>query len=517
LSDSPRRNRRPEGAEAPASGAKRPDLSQKFATGFALMSVVPILLAVYLMSREDGPVQLLGVHGLIVLLMLASAIAGFSFIRRELARTFLSILDAASQSASGSLQERIRDASQDEIGKISETIRTITRRLEEQSSEAERTKDRLRGGITRVAQAIQTSRNGTSLLEFLAQGAIEAVDGRTAYLVGVDEEAGDFVTRSAVGDGAEELTDRRVPLGEGIPGLAARERRPVLLHDLDEVEAPTAGHGLSRLPETTIAVPLFHGDTLHGVLIVHDRRSGGKFTDDDLSVVANLTTLISAALGQQEVQRHLEDSLDSVLRMFSQTIEGRDPYARGHSARVARYCEEMAKSLRLDEDTIRTLRRAALLHDIGKIAVPETVLKKEGRFTEEELEHVRTHAAHAESLLKSVPQLAPVGPMIRHHHERCDGSGYPDGLKGDDIPLTTHILIVANAFDVMTSDRSYRKAMSLAEAFETLKSNAGRHWDRRAVHALMSLDPKVLKATGDVVSAKEAVKGQGTASISVKE
>jgi polar amino acid transport system substrate-binding protein len=271
------------------------------------------------------------------------------------------------------------------------------------------------------------------------------------------------------------------------------------------------------VPESTLAAPLFHGETLHGVLVVHDRKKGGKFTDDDLSVVTNLTSLITAALGQQEAQMRLEDSLDAVLRSFAETIESRDPYSRGHTARVARYCEEMARSLRLDEDTIRLLRRAALLHDIGKVNVPESVLKKDGRFTDEELEHVRTHPTHAEQIVRAVPQLVSLAPMIRHHHERCDGSGYPDGLSGDDLPLTTHILIVANAFDVMTSDRSYRKAMSLNEAFDQMKDSAGKWWDRRAVHALMSLDQKVLKATADVVTGAGAVKGQGTASISVKE
>ncbi|MCA9753543.1 MAG: HD domain-containing protein [Gemmatimonadetes bacterium] len=502
-----------DGNEAETSRTS-PSFSKMVSTGFALMSVVPILLSVYLMSRPSGVGG--GVAVVIVGLMIASAIAGFFFIRRELSNVFLGILHSARNSAAGDLEERIRHASEDEIGKISETIRSITRKLEDQSTEAERAKDRLRGGLTRVAQAIQASRNSRGLLEYLVSGALESVDGRVAYVMEVDEEAGDFVTLTAVGEGAESLREKRIPLGEGIPGLAARERRPIQIDDLASQGIEWEGF-LDEVPTSTIAAPLFHGEMLHGVLIVHDRNDAMSFTEDDVAVVSNLTALTSAALGQQATQARLEDALDAALHLFSQTVESRDPYARGHSARVARYCEKMAASLRLDLETTRMLRRAALLHDVGKIVVPEHVLRKEGRFNDEELEHVRTHSAHGEKLVRAVSHLQSLAPMIRHHHERSDGSGYPDGLSGDDIPLTTHILIVANAFDVMTSDRSYRKAMSLNDAFETLRAGAGRQFDRRAVHALLTLDPKVLKAAADSVGGGGAVKGQGTASISVRD
>jgi HD-GYP domain-containing protein (c-di-GMP phosphodiesterase class II) len=162
------------------------------------------------------------------------------------------------------------------------------------------------------------------------------------------------------------------------------------------------------------------------------------------------------------------------------------------------------------------LRRAALIHDVGKITLPETLLRKESRFTPEELELVRTHSAAGEKLVRAIPALASAAPLVRHHHERCDGSGYPDGLKADAIPIPTHVLIVANAFDIMTSDRSYRQAMSLTEALETLRSKAGVWYDRRAVHALLGLDRSVLHVTNDVSEGNAAVRGRGTASISVK-
>ena len=118
--------------------------------------------------------------------------------------------------------------------------------------------------------------------------------------------------------------------------------------------------------------------------------------------------------------------------------------------------------------------------------------------------------------MRAIPALASLAPFVRHHHERCDGSGYPDGLAGDSVPLPTHVLIVANAFDIMTSDRSYRKAMSLNEALEVLRAKAGVWYDRRAVQALLSLDRALLSAAHDTTDGSSSVKGRATASVSVR-
>lgn len=501
---------------APTSSKPAPaDVGPLLSAGFALMALVPILLAVFLLDR--GPGGVMGLSGLVVLSMLASALSGFFFIRRELSRTLLAILRAASREASGDISERLREASEDEIAKISATIQTITSKLQTGSADAQRTRDRLNDGIGRVAHAAQTARSAEQLYDLLIQGAIECVDGRVGYFVDVDEAAGDFVTRAAAGDEVDVARTWRVALGEGVPGRCARERRAVLLND-----AAAGGEGIAppftTPPQSTLAVPVLVGETLSGVIVVHDRRSGGQFTEDDASALGGYATLAGVALGPWGSRDRLEQSLDETLAGFMAAIEARDPYMRGHASRVARYCEEMAKALRLDEDTTRTLRRAALAHDIGKLTLPETLLRKEARFTPEELELVRCHSVAGEKLLRAIPAMASLAPLVRHHHERCDGSGYPEGLKGDSIPIPTHVLIVANAYDIMTSDRSYRKAMSLTEALETLRAKAGIWYDRRAVHALLGLDRSVLHATnGGESEAAANVRGRGTASISVRD
>ncbi|GJM44680.1 MAG: hypothetical protein DHS20C21_15220 [Gemmatimonadota bacterium] len=491
------------------------NVSHALSAGFAFMSLVPILLAVFLVIGQEGGgtlgTILGGRTGALIVLMLISSVGGFFFIRRELVRTFQSVMTRASESATGDLSEHIREASAGEMSRISETIQGIAKGMENQAEDAARSRDRLRSGVCRLTQALQAARSQDQLWQGLVEGALDAVNGRTAYLMCVDEAVGDFLTVAAAGEESAVARETKVPLGEGVPGLAARERKPVLL---GTENGKGDAHGV-KVPECTLAVPMFRGETLQGVLIVQGSPSGDTFTEDDLTLAASLASLAAASMGQQDSSERLEDTLDQVLRAFATSVEERDPYARGHASRVAHYCEEMARSLNLDDETVRTVRRAAYIHDIGKLAIPETLLRKEGRFTDEELEHVRAHVITAEKVLARLPSLASLAPMVRHHHERCDGSGYPDGLQGDAIPLTTHVLIVANAFDVMTSDRSYRQAMSLSMALDLLKTKAGSWYDRRAVHALLALDEKVLKATGEL-DPNQPEKAPGAPAISVR-
>ena len=498
----------PRGMPASVRGSASPMLT----VGFALMSVVPILAAVALATARSAPdLGLLGRSGVTVVLMLVSAVSGFLFLRQEIHR----ILREARSGPADAAERPPSRSADDDLKRITSTIQGITRQLEERTDAAVRSTDRLRGGLHHVAHAIQAARSTDDLLDEIVEGALQAVDGRTAYLMGVDEEEGDFVAIAAVGENAATARGAKIPLGEGVPGLTARERRPLLLCDVDTAQM----EGMPKAPECTIAVPMFAGEMLHGVLIVEDRAGGGKFTQDDLGVIANLATLSSAALRQHESNGRIETMLEEVLKVFASVVEMRDPYSRGHAIRVARYCEEMARALHLDADTIGTLRRAAFIHDLGKIAIPETLLRKEGKYTEEEAKHVRNHVSQAERLLLDLPELAPLAPIVRHHHERCDGSGYPDGLKGDEIPLTTHILIVANAYDVITSDRSYRQAASVKDALKELQAKTGTWYDSRAVEALVGLDEKLLKATGDMSgpSDSESVKERGAASISIRD
>jgi len=182
-------------------------------------------------------------------------------------------------------------------------------------------------------------------------------------------------------------------------------------------------------------------------------------------------------LYQMNVQ--LTAELEEKLELMVKSMEARDPYTSGHSRRVSEYALTIARELKLSAEDLDNIKRAALLHDVGKIYEEfAPLLRKEGKLTVEEMMTMRTHVVRSAQLVATAGRLrGAVEGMIRHHHENFDGTGYPDGLVGDEIPVGARIIMIADTIDAMTTDRPYRKAMSLARAVEELEKYAGRQFD----------------------------------------
>jgi HD-GYP domain-containing protein (c-di-GMP phosphodiesterase class II) len=181
----------------------------------------------------------------------------------------------------------------------------------------------------------------------------------------------------------------------------------------------------------------------------------------------------------------LQTSYTEALTALTAAVEARDPYTRGHSEKVARLALSIGERLRLPPESLRTLYYGGLLHDIGKIAIPDSILHKQGPLNAEEFAAIKEHPGRAEDIVARIPSLRSLRGAIRWHHERLDGSGYPDGLRGDAIPLDARILAVADVYDAMTSGRVYRSAFPIAEVLDWLRAHAGTQLDERSVSALM--------------------------------
>jgi putative two-component system response regulator len=196
---------------------------------------------------------------------------------------------------------------------------------------------------------------------------------------------------------------------------------------------------------------------------------------------------VQSLLKLKEYTDELE-SAESVLCTLGLSVESRDPYTEGHCERLSRYATELGRYLGLDEDSLTALKRGGYLHDLGKITVPDAVLKKHDNLTPEEWAIMRQHPVTGEKICKPLRSLRLVLPIIRHHHEHFDGSGYPDGLKGEDIPLLARILQVVDVYDALRTARPYKPAMTHAEAEQVMNSeaNAGL-WDPHLVHAFFGL------------------------------
>ncbi|HHW03179.1 MAG TPA: HD-GYP domain-containing protein [Thermoanaerobacterales bacterium] len=172
------------------------------------------------------------------------------------------------------------------------------------------------------------------------------------------------------------------------------------------------------------------------------------------------------------------------IQALATAIEAKDPYTRGHSERVAMYSSIIAEEMNLPEDFLNTLNFAALLHDIGKIGIPDEILNKPGKLSEEEFDRIRIHPILGANIVEKIDFLAQASSYIRFHHERQNGRGYPEGLKGEDIPLGAAILAVADAFDALTSDRPYRRAWNLDDTLHEIEINSGIQFRPEVVEAL---------------------------------
>jgi diguanylate cyclase (GGDEF)-like protein/putative nucleotidyltransferase with HDIG domain len=199
-----------------------------------------------------------------------------------------------------------------------------------------------------------------------------------------------------------------------------------------------------------------------------------------ISVAVEIAQLISSLRKQLEKEKEL---IDEVLRSLVRGIEIRDSYTRGHSERVAFYSKRIAQEMGLSEGEVEKIYTAALLHDIGKIGIPDSILLKPGKLSDKEYEIIKLHPILSYELLKHLDFIKGVVDGVKYHHERWDGSGYPEGLRGEEIPLSARIIAVADSFDAMTSHRIYRKAMSKKEALREIKRLSGRAYDPKVVES----------------------------------
>jgi len=205
------------------------------------------------------------------------------------------------------------------------------------------------------------------------------------------------------------------------------------------------------------------------------------FRRSELRLIISIAEQVNVVITNTDLYNELERFIVDMVKSLVQAIEAKDTYTRGHSERVGHYSMLLADKMGLDREQKTNLQWAAMLHDVGKIGIAETILNKPGPLTADEYEKVKSHPSQGHAILKPLAPLKGAMPGILHHHERYDGKGYPDGLKGDDIPLLGRIIAVPDTFDAINSSRAYRKGSSVQKALEIVQSVAGSQLDARIV------------------------------------
>lgn len=230
---------------------------------------------------------------------------------------------------------------------------------------------------------------------------------------------------------------------------------------------------------SVMCVPLRTTDQVLGALYVDSLSGPGRFNEADLELLSAIGNQAGVALHRARLMSELERLLLDTIRAIAATIDAKDGYTHRHSERVALLARRLGTEIGLTHDELETVELSGLLHDVGKIAVPDAILNKAGRLTDEEFEEMKKHPAHGARILGNIqaPSVLAVLPGVRHHHEKWDGSGYPDGLEREKIPLLARLLGVADVFDALTSARSYRGAMPVDTAVEIIDRGSGSHFE----------------------------------------
>ncbi|MGA8540622.1 MAG: HD domain-containing phosphohydrolase [Terriglobales bacterium] len=290
---------------------------------------------------------------------------------------------------------------------------------------------------------------------------------------------------------------RVISVEDGAAAVAELSRTQVDLAILDVMMPHLNGfeacEKIKTNPETYL-IPVVLITALSGK---QDRIEGIKAGADDFltrpvdrtELLARVQSLLKLKFRTDELEQ-----AESVLFSLARSIEGKDPHTHGHCERLSDYATCLGEHLGLADDQITALRRAGIVHDVGKVAVPDAILLKSGPLTEEEWKVMREHPVVGESICAPLKTFRLVLPIIRHHHEKYDGSGYPDGLQGDASPVTARVMQIVDVYDALTSERSYKKALASTHAIQIMREEVGRGW----------WDPHIFGRFAELITSSEA-------------
>jgi len=319
---------------------------------------------------------------------------------------------------------------------------------------------------------------------------VEELNGTFAfYLAAIQRLDGDGVLRLVSGAGplSEVMTEfllTEQSVHEGVNGRVARSASTALV--LDTLEDPDyIARDPNTDPRSELAVPIMLDGSVWGVLNI-EAVEPNAFTEADAVLVEAVAASLGTALHRAEIQADLEHAFTTTLAVLTSTVEAKDNYTANHGEDVAVLAERVALGMGLTSSQARDVRYAAMLHDVGKIAVPSEILCKPGPLTDEEWKVMRSHAAVGGDLVGRIDAFAHLAAVVRASHERLDGAGYPDGLVGEQIPLGARIISACDTYDAIVTDRPYRSARTPAEAVAELELVSGSQLDGQVVAALIA-------------------------------
>jgi putative nucleotidyltransferase with HDIG domain len=357
-----------------------------------------------------------------------------------------------------------------------------------------------REALLRLSEAINTHLEFDELLEMFIEELYRIVPYDQMYLGKYDPETGHTRPLTYLNPHGLSAEDVEMASNQGISGEVMRTHNAVLdnhahLRDSSEYGSIKEAEFYGQHGESVIAAPLIAENSLIGILFV-GRTGANRFSESDFETFLLFSGLAASALHRTELLQTNQLMYRASVEVLAAVVDAKDPMTLEHSRHVAHYARSVAEAAGLSASDVERIELAGLLHDVGKLSIPDYVLSKPGPLTDSERALINTHPERGASILNQHPALLDLVPLIRHHHERIDGSGYPDGLIGDQIPLGASIISVADAFDTMTSQRAYQRTRSIEEAIGELQVHAGTQFHAAMVELFVSAirrDPELTR------------------------
>jgi len=383
---------------------------------------------------------------------------------------------------------------------VSTTIQDITRisqsllLLEQSVGDQMKLKQSQLRALMSVGQAINSSLGLRRVLEEVMDSLISLMHAERGFLM-LRESNGEFAVQIARGIAHINLDEEAFKVSKTVVRKVVDSGAPVLTTNAQadprfDAQMSVAAYQLRSI----LCVPLKLKDDLIGVLYVDNRAHAGIFKENDLELISGFADQAAVAIDSarlfedlQESHRELEKAYQATLEGWVRALDLRDKETEGHTQRVTILTERLARSMGVEGDALVNIRRGALLHDIGKMAIPDGILLKPSQLTDDERILIQKHPVYAYEMLSPITFLVPAIDIPYCHHEKWDGSGYPRGLRGKDIPFAARIFPVVDVWDALTSNRPYRRALPQYEVRQRIKNDSGKHFDPVVVDAFMEM------------------------------
>lgn len=376
-----------------------------------------------------------------------------------------------------SLEERV-----DEIEQANYTVADLASELEQKNTNLVQAVERL-STIYKIGLAINSTIDIDRLFNLIVRTTASTLKAHIGYIILYDAERQLLNVTNLIGSGKLLSPRKLIPMKDtSVSGWVIRNRRPLLITDINQTPQFDRFSDLGYERKSLICAPLMVKDEIIGTISVVNKVDDSQFASEELEMLSTIAAQAAIAIKNATLYEEQQHTYLTTIQALVSAIEASDSYTKGHSERVTRYSVEIGRRMNLSSDRMQVLERAAVLHDIGKIGIDLSLLHKEGRLTPKDIRELQQHPDIGMKILEPIEFLQDVRTCIGQHHERYDGMGYPNRIGKDLLLTEARILAVADSFDAMTSDRPYRKALTLENAIRELLDNAGTQFDPEIVY-----------------------------------